>query len=244
MRKSGFFGLFLMCTITMIAQPQITLIKQHGYPVAEISAEILRRAYLEIGYELIFPIESNSQTLEMANRGRLDGELHRISGIEDRFTHLIKIPVPINRVEIVIFTKDPEISIQTIEDLSQYNLAALTGIKVIEDLFPENNNIVWTNKRDQTFRLLDKERVSLVIGSHLNGLISLRDQGLTEISPLPLVLNEALLYHYIHDKHIDLVPDLTRILTRMLNSGEIEEIRKDFIDAMKVENPTSSTSSF
>ena len=73
-------------------------------------------------------------------------------------------------------------------------------------------------------------RADIVLDAGFNGLIQLKKSGLeTSIKPLPKALGKSLLYVYVHEKHIALIPKLDSEFKKMEESGEMSAIRQRVI---------------
>jgi len=78
---------------------------------------------------------------------------------------------------------------------------------------------------DQIFRILDAGRADVAISTRLEGLLTIKKLNLSGITVLEPLLEEIPLYHYLHKKHVLLVPKLAAILKRMEQEGQIKEIQ-------------------
>ena len=73
-------------------------------------------------------------------------------------------------------------------------------------------------------------RIDLFITDKYSGTLILKKMKLNDtIKALTPPLTEKIeLYHYIHQKHKDLVPKIEKVLQKMIKSGELDTLRNKF----------------
>ena len=59
----------------------------------DAAADIVRRAYQELGIQIKYKTYPAERALKLSNNGTADGELVRIKGIESKYPNLIRIPI-------------------------------------------------------------------------------------------------------------------------------------------------------
>ena len=109
-----FLGLLALLLIGHPVLAQQSLIFSKPGPldnIAQTSEEILIEAYARIGISVTTLEFPGERALQMSNSGAADGEVNRIRGIGNKYTNLRLVPVPINALEGIVFTTDPEIKI-------------------------------------------------------------------------------------------------------------------------------------
>jgi ABC-type amino acid transport substrate-binding protein len=74
--------------------------------------------------------------------------------------------------------------------------------------------------------MLDAGRIDLLITARINGLLMTKDLGLGTIKPLSPPLSRLWVYHYLHERHKDLVPIIDAVFKAMQESGELEALRE------------------
>jgi ABC-type amino acid transport substrate-binding protein len=75
-------------------------------------------------------------------------------------------------------------------------------------------------------RMLNARRVDLLITARINGLLMAKELGLDAIKSLSPPLNRFWVYHYLHERHKDLVPTINAVFKAMQESGELEALRE------------------
>lgn len=194
----------------------------------EISAKVLIEAYASMGYEISVEILPPERALQLSDRGAFDGEVHRIKGIEKRYTGLVMVKVPINYVESVVFSKNIEFKVNGWESLRPYSIVTRKGIKLFED-GTKGMKVDYAYSLEQAFNFLLLDRYEIYVESKIAGLNVIKDMGISGVKILEPSIDRTALYHYLHKKHSGLVPDIEKALLEMQKSGRIKRIRDDFI---------------
>lgn len=190
-------------------------------PFDRISKEVLTEAYRRIGIEISFKTLPPLRALKLSNTGKLDGEMHRVTDIEKTHPNLIKIPVPINKIEVIAFTIKEDITIQNTNDLKPYTIGIRHGIKFSKDI-THGLKVHEVNKTDQLFRMLGLWRIDVALSTRTAGLKVIKKLDLKKVNipAKPLVTLD--LYHYLHSKHQHIIPLITDSLTTMESEGWIQ----------------------
>ncbi len=196
--------------------------------IAEISSKVLHDAYRLIGIQIRNRTLPAERALLTSNRGKVDGEVNRVKGIERSYSNLIRVPVEINMLEGVVFTKDISFSVEGWGSLKPYKIGIRIGTKFAERS-TKGMNVDMVTQNVQLFRKLNRGRYDIIVTSRLDGLYLLKKLQLKGIHVLEPPLVTLKLYHYLHKKHTSIIPDITKVLQEMEASGRIQEIRKQEI---------------
>jgi len=232
LRKFSAFFLFLFASHLACAKAPLVFSTAADAAIQEISEQVLREAYHNIGYSIRVEQHPNARSLIMSNSGKFDGELSRIAGIDKEFPNLIPVPVAINVNEGVAFTKNKDMTISDWESLRPYRLACVLGVQVIRlALIERNIDCYYVATHEQTLQMLDLGRVDIALIPKINGLCVLRRSKLSGITISGEPLKTENLYHFLHKKNTELIPMIREELLKMELSGRIIEIRKAYIKA-------------
>ncbi|TNC79881.1 MAG: hypothetical protein C9356_17130 [Oleiphilus sp.] len=235
--STSIFLLLLMVAFLVpsscLAKATLTFSTAEKSALQMISATVLTRAYAKLGLNIEVIEYPNARSLLIANSGKVDGELSRIAGIEKEFENLIPVPTAINSVSISAFGLVYKPKAQRPADLHKLKLGCVKGIKIVEDYILEQNlNCTDFIHIDQALSVLSLERVDILLLPELNGYSAinrLNHRNVTEVAPK---LSTQMLYHYLHHKQSHLIKSLNNILESMKEAGEIDEIRRSYIDKM------------
>ncbi|MFT5702148.1 MAG: polar amino acid transport system substrate-binding protein [Desulforhopalus sp.] len=197
-------------------------------PITALSGKVVAEAYKRLGIQAHIKAFPSARSLLMSNMGEVDGEVSRIKGIDKNYSNLIIVPVAINIVEGVVFTKDVTFSVTGWDSLLPYTIGIKRGTKFAEK-GTKGMNVQSVTTNRQLFLKLDLRRTDVIVTARVSGLVELKMlkfEGIQVLEP-PLVTMK--LYHYLHKKHASLLPALTKVLQDMLVEGRIEEIRSQTI---------------
>ena len=212
----------------LFAKTKLIFGKIEGSNLSEISRQVVEEAYQQLDITVQFSEFPARRSLESSNRGQVDGETHRIKGINKKYTNLLLIPVPINRVEGLVFTKSKEFVVNGWESLRPYRIGIVRGVIFIEK-GTEGMNVHSATTNEMVFKILDRGRTDISVVNRVSGLLYLKKLKLKNIKQLEPPVKELELFHYLHKKHRDIVPKISKILSAMQNKGRIKQIREEYI---------------
>ena len=195
--------------------------------VHQVASAVLLKAYARIGITPQFVYMPLQKSLDMSNAGQTDGETARVKAITRLYPNLVEVPVAINFVEGIAFSKDSTVQIHKWGDLQSYKIAVVRGAKFIEISTDDMNRVLVEEFKD-AFTLLDNNEVDLVVAPKITGIYITHKLQLKDIHPVGSVLQKLDLYHFLHKNNAHLVPQLTQVLESMQQSGEITFIRASY----------------
>lgn len=189
--------------------------EQHTGLVDIVAGEAFRRAGLKL--KLIqLPAE---RALQNANKGIEDGEVSRVAGIEKHYTNLIPVKEKLVDHHFVAFTRHVDVSSIDWQSLKKYSIGYIRGYKIVERNIPAGTVTSTANSARQLFRMLDKERVDIIIYRRWEGLALAQEMGIQDVHILEPSLVETGIYIYLHKKHADKVPLITQALREIKKEG-------------------------
>ena len=231
----------LMFTGTGLSQQAFVFTQIVNTPDQLVGVEILKVAFERLETPVTFKLFSGARALEMSSRGEADGEVHRIWEIGERYPTLRRVPTPINFIETVGFArKGSSLEIERCEDLKQYRVAIVRGIKHTEVCSEGAKTLNISPDGESMMKFLEKGRADIALDARINGLIQLKKSGLeASIGRLPKALGKLLLYAYVHERHSALIPKLDNEFQKMVKSGEMSAIREKVVKEV-LANPDAS----
>ncbi|MDN4501095.1 transporter substrate-binding domain-containing protein [Alteromonadaceae bacterium BrNp21-10] len=195
-----------------------------------ISIQVLQEAYQKIGLTTAVLRFPNLRSLVTANSGYVDGEVSRISQINQRFKNLLQVPVVINYIEGYVFASRNTIPIKDWASLRGYKLVCVRGLLFVEqNLSLRSMPCAHVTRFSQAVNLLQKKRFDATVFPKLTGLKIIQDLQLNGVFMLDAQLIKVDLFHYLHKKHKAFLPSITATLRVMEESGRIAAIREEFI---------------
>lgn len=196
---------------------------------AQISEEILKEAYNRIGITVTTIEFPGERALRQSNSGNVDGEVNRIQGIKGKYPNLRIVPVAINALKGYVFTKNQKIRIKDWESIRPFKIGLRIGAKYAE-YGTADMDFVKAASNELVFRMLDRGRVDVAISTELEGSLTIQKLELEGISLMEPPLVTLDLFHFLHKKHILLVPLITNALEAMAREGRIQKIRNDALN--------------
>ena len=193
-------------------------------PVSKICQAIMQTAYKKIGIEAIIQHYPPARGIQLANEGHTDGELYRSIRINGRFSNLVMVPVPITHTEVVAFTKNIQFPIKGWDSLKPYRIGVERGFILVET--KTEGMKTHSAKVEQTFKMLNAERVDVVVSTRLEGVAHIKNLQLKGINILNPLLEKDAVHHFLHKKHQKIIPKLAATLEKMKKTGKIDAIKK------------------
>ena len=204
------------------------LVTIQGSGIAEPCKIIIEQAYQRLGIDLVITYLPAERALIEANEGIADGELQRIAGLSQKYPNLIQVPVRIWVMKGMVFTKNLQFEVNGWQSLKSYRIGSLQGIKFVENN-TEGMQRWFLRDYKQLFLMLADDRLDIVILGYLSGLKGMQASKVKGIRILSPPVSTFNLYHYLHRKHDQLVPQITEVLENMEQQGEIRAIWKEFL---------------
>ncbi|MES2263239.1 MAG: transporter substrate-binding domain-containing protein [Pseudomonadota bacterium] len=217
------------------AQERITLGSANG-SIAAVSRQVLQEAYRHIGIDLITATAPTERSLSDSNRGLLDGQLARIAGLEEQYPNLVRIPVPIVTVDAVAFTKQARFDVKGWDSLRPYRIGIVQGQKFATN-GTRGMQVVSLPSTEQLFIELDAGHIDVAVSTRIEGVLMTRQIKAQHIILLEAPLEKIILYHYVHQRHRALVPQLTAVLDKMEKDGRIDAIRRQILARLLAQIP-------
>jgi len=219
--------LFLSFSGAVEALPkQLTLGYIKDSQMVSAASKIFSIAYQRIGIDVTFIGLPGKRSLQQSDSGLLDGEVLRIANVENRYQNLVVIPVPITRLDGVAYTISKPTDLANLAELLDYQIGIQGGM-LWQEKFVQHNQGSHTrvNSAVIQFKLLIAERVDYVllgraVGTELMNS-TFANKNIVEVSP---VVMQSPLFHYVHRKHHDVIPLITKELENMRASGELAQL--------------------
>ena len=194
----------------------------------EIGRIIMPEIYDKLDMSItITPLPGKRAQFE-ATSGASDGEIMRIFtyGLENET--VVRVPTPYYYLETMAFIrKDSNVVINTKEDLKNYKIVKVRGVKHTNNITHGHDTIVDLNTTEQIMKFLDKGRADVALTNTVDGLMVINDLGLKNIVKASEPLATLDLYHYIHEDHKHLVPKVDAVIKQMIASGELDNLVQD-----------------
>ena len=214
------------------AQQPLTFTQIVDTPDQAIGAVIVKAAYKKLGIPVKFEILPGKRALMESSEGRADGDVHRIFEIGDEYPTLLRVPTPINYIEPSVFSKNHEFKVTDCPALQSYQIGIVRGVKHSQLCTQGMENVFVGDELTGVMRMLNAERVDLLMTARINGLLMAKKLKLDAIKPLSPPLSRFWVYHYLHERHKELVPTIDNVFKAMQKSGELEALRAQAVQKL------------
>jgi polar amino acid transport system substrate-binding protein len=212
----------LLCIPNCIAE-QLRYASIAGLVEQEVGRLVIPQVYKKLDMEVIIVPMPAQQAQKNARSGKYDGEIMRIWTYGEESTDVVRVPTPYYQLETMAFYKPHQgIEISSKEDLVNYRLLKILGVKHTENITSGFNNVVDIESTDKMMQLLEYGRADVALTNTIDGIVALKKLKIENIVHLDKPLAVLNLYHYIHRSHKELVPLVDKMLRAMQSSGELK----------------------
>ena len=193
---------------------------------SKLSAEIFKR--LDIEHEMIWLPPQRS--LVYTNSGNYDGHIARTPAIEAKFPNLLRVPINIFDFEFMAYSKKPDLQVSGWQSLLPYSVGMINGWKIVEQNTVGAISVLKANDYEQLLSLLDKERVDVVVLDRVMGGWQMKQLGY-DIKIIEPAIASRPNFIYLHKRHLELVPKITRVIEEMRLDGTFDAIYANSLSA-------------
>jgi polar amino acid transport system substrate-binding protein len=195
---------------------------------SNIGESVLLEAYKRLNISIRANYVPAKRALHISNSGEVDGELHRVDGVSAIWQDLIQVPVAINCIKATAFSIDHQFEVNGWESLKPYSVGVRRGV-IFSWVGARGLDVTTVNNNQQLFGMLAAGRTDVIVVSLLNGLKTLESGSYKDIMVLTPSIELYPLYHYLHVRHKDLIPELIQVLQDMRAEGVIATKRKTYL---------------
>jgi hypothetical protein len=208
------------------AQQLIRLARIADIPDQYVGGEMLRAVYAKLNIKLAFEDVPGKRALALSSAGEVDGEIQRIGTLSSDYPTLIKVTPAINYIEPAVFTTKLRFDVAGWNSIREYSIGIVRGVGSSEAGTRGMARVTATTSLENMIRMLDADRFEVMVTDLFSGLVAVRKLNLqTRIVPLSPPLERIHIYHYLHERHRDLVPKVGKVIAQMEASGELAMLR-------------------
>jgi polar amino acid transport system substrate-binding protein len=225
------FILFLLSSPRPVCAQELVFSSPEIHEIEGRVTEIITRAYRQLGIDVALLALPAKRSSRSANTGKTDGEAARDAENEQELPNLIRVDVPIRTAPMHLYVRaGEEFSVDGWESIPDgYVLGYRRGVSFVEAAITQYDLTAMANgSEDKLFKQLVSRRLDVVVDNSADADRIIAAQQLKNIVRLDPPVRINVLYHYLHKKHAQLVPEITRVLQAMVDRGELEEIHQRF----------------
>ncbi|MFA7242940.1 MAG: transporter substrate-binding domain-containing protein [Sulfuricellaceae bacterium] len=212
------------------AEPILVLNSPFYAPVTSAKRDgVLDQVYLELSKRVGVTFEIHSlpaaeRALINVNDGIVDGDVARVPGLEKKYPNMMRVPAPVMRYEMVVFSRDVDFKVAGADSIKPYNVGLVRGWKILEQAATGAKSVTTLESAEQMFSMLDKNRIDIALLEKLEGLQIVASMGINGIKVLQPNLLEGYWYLYLNKKHEALIPRIAAELRKMEKDGTLTRI--------------------
>ena len=220
---------FLTFAQSARAGQTVTISKIEGTGAVDaVAIAVLTEAYKRLNVRMEVKELPSVRALAESSGGATDGELQRKEGLTAQYPNLIQLTVPINWIDLSVFTKTADFTPHGWESLRPYKIGFHRGILVIEEA-TRGMNVDTADSNASLLLKLAAGRTDIVVMNESDGIeltSEMAGAGIHRLSPPVAHLN---LYHYLNKKNATLARKLEAVLRTMEQSGDIVRIHQQAV---------------
>lgn len=229
MPKRIFFAIILMATSFVSTGNNLVFSTGVDTLEQEVSGKVIHEAYQQIALKVDILSYPNMRSLMKSNNGEVDGELARISHINQRFKNLLQVPVVINHIDGYAFSAKDNLQVSDWESLREYELVCVRGLLFVEQNLSQRNIPCYqVSTYSQAINLLKIGRFDIAVLPEITAISIIKKNNAKNVYIQGNRLIRVDLFHYLHKKNIHILPKITAVLQKMKTRGRIEEIRTEY----------------
>ncbi len=226
------FLMLLCCASPVAAQQQKTLVfHSNHYPLLNNQTQtgFLDRLTQEVLKQNGFAVEISFLPPERAfvnlNRYLASGNSAKVGGLSAEYPHVRQVPEKMIEMSFVAFTLSSEPKVKSWQDLYQYDVGIVTGMKIVEKHLAQHPHLTRVTVPHQLFQLLATGRVDYIVFTYWNGLAyahRLHLQDRLKVAQPPLAIAD--MFMYVNDQYESLVPALSQTLVELKTNGTYQRL--------------------
>ena len=216
-------ALFVILFGAQVSAETLKLTMRADSEAGKLGTQILIEAYRRTGHKIEVMGFPGARAISEANRGNSDGEVVRLKRVLKDFPNLRVVPEPLLEVETSIASKNHQIKVTGWETVNNYSATTVRGYKSIEKrLKAQSGN--FTNSVGSALRMLQFDRVEILVLSKLDLLLGLKKVNYPDIKIIEPSISKVLLFHMLHKSKAELIPAVSKALSEMKADGTYQRI--------------------
>ena len=207
--------------------PMLTIgLQDVDSPVSDISVAVVTEAFRRAQVGLTFRRASLTRQIELANSGEIDGDLHRISTVVDKYRNLMLVPTSINRIDVAVYGIDPALVSMSREEVGKLSVVLQRGIFVANKYNPSPNSSEAHTVAGALEMVLNR-RVEVGILSYTGVEVRTVRPRASDMVRWPHLWASEPMYLVLNRRNAAVVPRIDAALQQMQKEGAIEAFYRD-----------------
>jgi ABC-type amino acid transport substrate-binding protein len=219
------------------AQTVLRISRLDNVPDQFLGGEMLVEVYKRLGITVQFVDLPAKRSLLESSEGRVDGEVQRILAVQDQYPTLVAVQPSFNFIEPSGFVRSgSSLRLQGWQSLAPHSIGIVRGVGSSERGTQGMRAVEAVTTMENLMQSLDAGRFEVAVNDRFSGLLVLRRLGLEgKVQPVDPPLERIPLYHFLHERHRELVPKVAQVIRDMQARGELDKLRKQVMEKMLAE---------
>jgi ABC-type amino acid transport substrate-binding protein len=192
-----------------------------------VGSAILEIVYRRLDIDVEFVDMPAKRALAESSQGHVDGEVQRVLDVGREYPSLLAVQPSINYIEPAAFSKRLDFRVAGWISIAPYSIGIVRGVGSSERGTQGMARVAAVNSMDQLMEMLANDRIEIAVCDLFSGLLVVRRHHLeTVVRPLLPVLQHIPLYHFLNERHRDLVGRVGKVIDEMVANGELDRLRE------------------
>lgn len=217
--------LSLVSYASFAEQKNITLSTMEGIEIIEKLETYLRKSYNRIGYELDFVELPPGRATIIANSGNIDGVAARLTAIDQKYPALLRVPVLLVRGHLTVYCAPDVVCNESIINDEKSTIGGIShSALMLQYMNDKKSSLYLVDTHQNLAELFEKGRLDYIFSIELDNLGNFQnlDQNQHKV-----YLTELEAYHYLNQKHVDIIPELVSSLNQTIRElGPLNQANK------------------
>jgi ABC-type amino acid transport substrate-binding protein len=221
------------------AQTVLRISRLDNVPDQFLGGEMLVEVYKRLGIVVQFVDLPAKRSLLESSEGRVDGEVQRILAVQDQYPTLVAVQPSFNFIEPAAFVRSGASATLRVDgwpSLAPHSIGIVRGVGSSERGTKGMRAVEAVTTMENLMQSLDAGRFDVAVNDRFSGLLVLRRLGLDgKVQPVDPPLEHIPLYHFLHERHRELVPKVGQVIRDMQARGELDKLRRQVMEKMLAE---------
>ncbi len=205
-------GSLIVSSATFAKTNDFIISRHQNSKILQPCVDAVSKAYQALGIKFNIIEYPGRRALYMANSGQADAELCRIQKTEEIFKQLIRVEPAIHQLSFHAITRDPSVVFSDISDIKNLRIGSIRGMMAAELILPYEN-VLLEKSLEQAVRILENHTVDVIILAMADIEQLTAHSRLNKLFIHQTPLYQLNMYHFVHQKHQDLIPKLSEAFT-------------------------------
>ena len=213
-------------------------------PIKEILTSRIQEAFKRLNLNAKILINSSSQRALMLANEEGDGDAYRVYDLKkiaaEDTGNLLRVPESIITVNLAVYSKKLSFPVEGWHSLEKYHNGARMGAKILEKNIP--GKPTFLKSTEQLVKMLDSDRIDTMVEWDLIADHTIQKLKVQQVNKLSPYIKAQPFYIYLHKKHREIIPELSKVLRQMKKDGFFNKIDNEYVFYTGTQSPMKDIS--